>query len=147
MTGDAKKGREIFFKQGQCAVCHQIGGEGKGVGPDLGHIGTKLARAALFEAILFPSAAISHNYENYIAKLDGGGSVTGVLVNQSDSEVQLRDSAANLHTLERNSLISFFRLPTSLMPANLHQLMTTQELVDLVRYLASLKADNGNEGR
>ena len=147
MTGDAKKGREIFFKQGQCAVCHQIGGEGKGVGPDLGHIGTKLARPALFEAILFPSAAISHNYENYIAMLDGGGSVTGVLVNQSDSEVQLRDSAANLHTLERNSLISFSRLPTSLMPANLHQLMTTQELVDLVRYLASLKAGNGNEGR
>ena len=63
------------------------------------------------------------------------------------SEVQLRDSAANLHTLERNNLISFFRLPTSLMPANLHQLMTTQELVDLVRYLASLKAVNGNEGR
>ncbi|MDP7051957.1 MAG: c-type cytochrome [Verrucomicrobiota bacterium] len=147
LKGDAKAGREVFSKRGQCAVCHRIGDEGKMVGPDLSHIGTKLARTALFEAILYPSAAISHDYENYIAKLAGGGSVIGVLVNQSDREIQLRDSLGNLQTLERARVISFDRLPISLMPANLHQLMTTQELVDLVDYLADLKVDQKTSDR
>jgi hypothetical protein len=53
----------------------------------------------------------------------------------------------NLQTLERARVISFDRLPISLMPANLHQLMTTQELVDLVDYLADLKVDQKTSDR
>jgi putative heme-binding domain-containing protein len=117
-----------------------VGNEGQAVGPDISSIGTKLARPALFEAILYPSAAISHDYENYTAKLKDGRTTTGVLVNRSDTEIQLRDAQGNLHTLDRAQVDSLDRLTVSLMPSNLHQLMTTQELVDLVEYLATLKA-------
>src|SRR5262249_24616693 len=63
LKGNAGNGQAIFLKQAKCADCHQVNGVGKFVGPDLSEIGKKLAREAVFEAILFPSASISHNFE------------------------------------------------------------------------------------
>lgn len=136
--GDADKGREIFARQGQCATCHRVAGKGTAIGPDLDSAGKKLARSALYESILYPSAAISHDYENYTARL-GDRSVVGVLVSKSEKEIQLRDAQGTLQVLERKQVKSLDRLPVSLMPANLHQLLTTAELVDLVEYLGTLK--------
>lgn len=138
MKGDAKAGQVVYTKQGQCATCHRVAEKGKAIGPDLDSIGKKLARPALYEAILYPSAAISHDYENYTAQLKDGGSTTGVLVNRNGREIQLRDGEGILHTIVRSELKSIDRLPVSLMPANLHQLLSAQELVDLVEYLTTL---------
>jgi len=141
MKGDAAVGAKVFAAaQTQCSKCHPINGKGKEIGPDLGQVGTKLARAALFEAILYPSAAISHNYENYVVVLENGQTSAGLLVNKSDNEVQLRDAEGNLRTFDLSRAESVEPQSVSLMPANLHQSMTTQQLVDLVEYLSSLKA-------
>lgn len=137
--GDAKNGQAVYTKQGQCATCHQVDGKGIAIGPDLSEIGTKLAPSALFEAILYPSAAISYEYDNYTATLRDGQSVTGVLVTKGDATIQMRDAEGNLQTLVSKKVHKLERLPISLMPPNLHQLMTTQELVDLVQYLQTLK--------
>ena len=63
MKGDGERGKVAFNTIGTCAKCHQVDGEGKDIGPDLSVIGDKLARQAMFESILYPSAAISHNFE------------------------------------------------------------------------------------
>lgn len=145
MKGDAANGREVFLKQGQCAVCHRVAEQGQAIGPDLDTIGTKLARPALFEAILYPNAAISHGYEMYAARHQDGRLVTGTLVNKSDVEIQLRNEQGILQTLDRAQVKSFELLKISLMPENLHQLMTTAELVNLVEYLRTLKRAEGGE--
>lgn len=140
MKGNADRGRDVFTKEGICATCHTIGNDGSlGIGPDLMEVGTKLARPALFEAILFPSAAISHGYENYVAEMKDGRAYYGTLASQNKDQVQIRDALGTLHTLKRLDLESLDQLSLSLMPANLHQLMTTQQLVDLVAYLETLK--------
>ena len=140
MKADAVAGAKVFqAAESQCAKCHRINGKGKDVGPDLGQIGTKLARAALFEAILYPSAAISHNYENYSVLLDNGQSSSGLLVNRNDNEIQLRDAEGNLRTFNLANVEAVEPQSVSLMPENLHQSMSAQELVDLVEYLSSLR--------
>ena len=139
MEGDAAAGKQVFFKTGQCAKCHQAQGEGKAVGPDLSQIGTKLARSAIFETILYPSAAISHNFETYLVQLESGQSLAGVLVNENDQQIQLRDAEGILRTLDRAEVERLERSTVSLMPANLHEAITTQELLDLVDYLTTLK--------
>jgi len=139
MEGDAAAGKQVFLKTGQCAKCHQAQGEGKAVGPDLSQIGTKLARSAIFEAILYPSAAISHNFETYLVQLESGQSLAGVLVNENDQQIQLRDAEGILRTLDRAEVERLERSTVSLMPANLHEAITTQELLDLVDYLTTLK--------
>ena len=146
MQGNVERGAQVFLKEGKCAACHQVQGKGKPIGPDLSQIGTKLARSALFEAILYPSAAISHDYATYAASLKSGQVVTGILVNRNEDQIQLRDAEGILRNLNRSEAEAFKRQNVSLMPANLHEAMTAQALVDLVAYLTTLKLEPNPSG-
>jgi putative membrane-bound dehydrogenase-like protein len=139
-SGNAGRGREVFAGAGTCAKCHVVGGAGKAVGPDLSGIGAKLSRVALYESILAPSAAISHNYETWTAVRTDGRSVTGLLVSRTDAEVVLRGPDGIDVTVPRTELDELVRQPLSLMPAELATALAAEELVDLVAYLETLTA-------
>jgi putative membrane-bound dehydrogenase-like protein len=138
-TGDAARGQELYKTKGTCSNCHIVQGQGKMVGPDLSEIGTKLPREALYVSILDPSAGISHNFETYQALLDSGQTVSGVLVSQDAEAITLRTAEAIDRKLPRAEVESFKKSEKSVMPDNLHQLVSEQELVDLVEYLTTLK--------
>jgi putative heme-binding domain-containing protein len=110
------------------------------VGPNLDGIGTKLPRETLYEAILAPSAAISHSYETYTALLDDGRSVTGLLVSQSPQEVVIKGADGIEATVAADTVEELVRQPVSLMPADLAAMLSADQLVDLVAYLETLKA-------
>ncbi len=139
MRGNAERGREVFLKAGQCAKCHVVNGEGKEVGPNLSEIGSKLSKPALLESILYPSAGISHNYETWSAVLDDGNIVTGLLVSKTDNTVTLKKDDGLTVSLDSAKIEELVKLKVSLMPADLQKTMTTQELVDVVEYLTTLK--------
>lgn len=105
-------------------------------------MGTKLSRQALYESILAPSAAISHNYETYTALLDDGRSLTGLLISQSPEEVILRGPDAIDLTTPTAAIEELVRQPVSLMPADLAATLTAQELTDLVAWLETLRGTN-----
>jgi len=46
-----------------CVGCHKIGTEGAAVGPDLTHVGARLAAAGIREAILLPDAKVTKGFE------------------------------------------------------------------------------------
>ncbi len=139
MRGNAPAGKKVFESIGTCNQCHKVGGLGKEVGPDLSEIGSKLSREAMFVAILNPSAAISHNYEMYSA-LDSDGNVTqGLLINKNDAGVTIRNDKGVDFMIAAEDLEQLQMQPTSLMPADLQQLMTVDELVSLVDYLVLLR--------
>ena len=135
----APNGAEIFRTKGTCANCHVVGGEGKSVGPDLSEIGAKLSREALFQSILYPSAAISHNYDAYVAVTDSGDVATGLLVNKTPDEVTIKSADSILHTFATSELTTLEKQSTSLMPADLASALSRKELVDLVAYLVTLR--------
>ncbi len=137
--GNSENGKIVFAKQGTCAKCHQVNGEGKNVGPDLSEIGKKFAHEAMYESILYPSASIAHNYETWVIETKKGTSASGVLVSKSDTEIAIKDAEAIVRTFKLADVESATRSPISLMPADLHQLMRTQELVDVVEYLLTLR--------
>lgn len=138
--GDPNRGKAVFAGAGTCAKCHVVGSEGKAVGPNLSGIGAKLSRVALYESILAPSAAISHNYETYTALLDDGRSLTGLLVSQSPTEVVIRAADGIDTTTPTGEIDELVKQPVSLMPADLATAISVQELVDLVAWLETLKA-------
>ena len=41
-AGDAAKGEQFFFGEGQCSSCHMVAGRGKVKGPDLSDVGRRL---------------------------------------------------------------------------------------------------------
>lgn len=137
--GNALKGMPIFAKAGTCANCHKVYGEGKEVGPDLSEIGSKLSRQAMYESILNPSAAVSHNYETYMVETIDGLSFSGVLVSETDDKVTLRTAEALTKSILKEDLEGMRKSPNSLMPNDLQKELSEQELVDLVEYLMSLK--------
>jgi putative heme-binding domain-containing protein len=137
--GNAGNGKLVFAKQGTCAKCHQINGEHKNVGPDLSEIGKKLAKEALYEAILYPSASIAHNYETWLVETKKGTQAQGLLVSKTAEEITIKDAESIVRTFKTAEVDTITRSPISLMPADLHLLMTTQELVDVVEYLVTLK--------
>jgi putative heme-binding domain-containing protein len=140
--GNAERGRAVFAGAGTCVKCHIVGSEGKSVGPNLTEIGTKLSRQAMYEAILAPSAAISHNYETFTALLADGRSVTGLLVSQSPSEVVIKGPDGIDVTVAADDVDELVKQPISLMPADLAATLSVDELVDLVAWLETLKATN-----
>jgi putative membrane-bound dehydrogenase-like protein len=139
IKGNANNGKLIFAKQGTCANCHVVNGEGKEVGPNLSEIGKKLSKEALYESILYPSAGISHNYETHILETKRGDVVQGILISKTPAEVTLKDKDAILRTFKTAEIESLTKSPISLMPADLHRSMTTQELADVVEYLLTLR--------
>jgi len=138
--GKIENGRRVFFTQtAACATCHKVKGEGTEVGPDLSEIGSKLAKEALYESILDPSAGISFGYEAWQFELKNGDEPYGLIVSETPEEVAVKNNTGVVTRYKKSEIKSRQQMKLSIMPAGLQQAMTTAELVDLVEYLASLK--------
>ncbi len=138
-NGRADLGKVVFAGAGTCAKCHVVNGEGKEVGPNLSGVGAKLSREALYEAILAPSAAISHNYESWTALLDDGRSISGLVISRTPEQMVMRGADGVDTTLAVSEVEDLVRQSVSLMPADLAATLSAEELVDLVAWLESLK--------
>ncbi len=137
--GKADRGKAVFAGAGTCAKCHVVNGEGKEVGPNLSGVGAKLSREAIYEAILAPSAAISHNYESWTALLDDGRTISGLLISKTPDQFVLRGVDGLDVTLAAAEVEELARQPVSLMPGDLAATLSAAELVDLVAWLETLK--------
>jgi putative heme-binding domain-containing protein len=138
MKGDAGRGRQVYLNSGTCIKCHQVGNEGKEVGPNLSEIGSKLAPVAMYESILFPSAGISHNYESHEVTTADGVSAIGLLVDKTAETIRLKNAEGIILSYPAAGA-EVRRLDLSLMPADLQKNMSPQDLADLVEYLGTLK--------
>jgi putative heme-binding domain-containing protein len=138
-TGDAQRGKQVFDTVGTCAKCHKVHGEGKEVGPDLSEIGSKLSKEAMYVSILDPNAGISFNYETHLVALDDGSQVSGIVISQTDAEVQLKTAEAIVRQLPRDQIVAMKKQTVSLMPADLQKQLRAQDVVDVVEYLTTLK--------
>ena len=140
LKGDAAKGADIFRRETVgCIKCHQVRGEGRDVGPALSEIGTKLPKEALYEAILDPSAGISFGFEAWQVQLKSGDDAYGLKTSDTAEEIAIKDTNGLVTRYKRGEITSMQQMKISIMPAGLQMTMTTQELVDLVEYLAGLK--------
>ncbi len=140
MKGDPTKGEALFYRQiPGCFICHQVKGKGAQIGPDLSEIGSKLGKDAIIESILDPNAGISVGYETYSLELKSGDEAYGLLVSDSTEEVAIKDLKGIVTRYRKSEVVSRRQLKTSIMPGGLQQSLTTQEFVDLVEFLSSLK--------
>lgn len=135
--GDAAAGQAVFMRT--CLTCHKVGETGIEFGPNLGEIGSKLAREDLYRAIIDPNAAISFGFEGVLITTRDGNQRLGYITSETPSELTLRMMGGIDAKIPVADVAKRDKQPASLMLPNLQQTMTEQELVDLVEYLASLK--------
>jgi putative heme-binding domain-containing protein len=138
--GDAKRGAEVFRREAVgCINCHQVNGVGVDFGPSLSEIGTKLGKDALYEAILDPSAGISFGFEAWQIELKSGDEAYGLIVSDTTDEIAVKSQGGIVTRYKRSEVSKREQQKLSIMPAGLQQTMSTEDLIDLVEYLSSLK--------
>lgn len=140
LKGDAVNGAKVFSRAAPgCANCHVVRGQGTELGPNLSEIGTKLGKDALFEAILDPSAGISFGFEAWTFTLKNDDEAYGLLASETADEVTLKNTGGIVTKIKKSDVATRQQSKLSIMPAGLQAGMTTQEFVDLVEFLSSLK--------
>jgi putative heme-binding domain-containing protein len=136
-TGDPAKGQLVFMSY--CFTCHQVNGVGIDFGPALSEIGSKLAREAIYDAILNPSAAISFGFEGFEVKTKTGDTFIGMVASDTADELALKVPGGVIQKTPKSGILSKTPLGVSLMTPGLQTVMEESQLVDLVEYLAGLK--------
>src|SRR5690606_39044385 len=74
--GESAPGQLVFEKH--CAACHRSSGIGFAVGPDLDAL-TDQSKSFFLTSILNPNQAVDRRYATYVAALNDGRVLTGVL--------------------------------------------------------------------
>ena len=138
-VGNSERGRTIF-EQTTCVQCHQVNGTGINFGPDLSEIGSKLSKQGLYESILDPSATVSPAFQAVNIVKQNGKAFSGFITSETEGEITLQQVGGTTSTHNKTEIQNRITSPQSLMPAGLQQLMTFDDLVDLVEYLAGLKS-------
>lgn len=140
LKGDPVRGAAVFRRETVgCFKCHQINGQGTDFGPNLSEIGTKLARTAIYESILDPSAGIAFGYEAWDIELKNGDDAVGLIVSETSDELALKAVGGLVTRYKKADIARRTKQKLSIMPAGLEQTMSKDDLVDLVEYLSSLK--------
>jgi len=140
IAGDPAAGRRLFFDlkgKVQCARCHAIGGEGGRIGPALDRIAARRSPEFIMESILEPSKDIAPEYETVAVAGKDGHVLTGIRINETNFNIQLREENGRFHSLMKRDLDEVKVLKKSLMPENFGELLTVKELHDLFAYLMS----------
>ena len=142
MKGDVKAGAAVFRNNNggpNCIGCHQIGDEGRQVGPPLTTVGIKLSREQFFEAILTPSAAILMSFELWIVRTKDGDIKTGIKAEENDDHITLKDNNGEYIDIPMDKIAERKQSMLSMMPDDITKTMTIQDLVDVVEYLQQQK--------
>jgi putative membrane-bound dehydrogenase-like protein len=137
---DTAAGRRVFFhaKLAGCFRCHRADGRGQDVGPDLSTIGQR-ERRFILESILQPSNDVAPHYQAWSITTEDGRTRTGMLVNTNLDEYTYIDEKGKPFKVNTRNVTESRALPTSLMPEGLVDVLTDQELRDLLAYLTSRK--------
>lgn len=132
LRGVAERGRTIF--QTRCAECHQPGGAGQALGPDLAGVRVQ-GKQKLLAAILEPSAEVSPPYATSVLETRTGETLVGIVAEDNLATVTLRQPGGAVAVWPRLNVQSLQSQPWSLMPDGLEQGLAAQDMADLLDYL------------
>ena len=141
-VGDPVAGEQLFLDAKSlftCNKCHALNGRGGGIGPAMDRIASRRSPQYIMESIVKPSQDIAPRYEQILVLTDGGKSIVGLRINETNFSVQLREQDGRFHSLNKRDLEEVRTLKTSIMPENVVELLTVKQLHDLFAYLMTLE--------
>lgn len=136
LTGNRDAGKKHFTER--CVSCHRLRGEGYAVGPDL-EAALAMGKLAFMNAILNPSQEIDSRYTLYELTLTNDQIAQGVIQQETGSALTLKFPYAIQQDFNRDTIQSLKGLPISLMPENLEEDWSNQDMADLLEFI--FKAD------
>jgi cytochrome c oxidase cbb3-type subunit III len=149
--GSAAHGKELFYGDANCSLCHMVEGKGGRLGPELTGVGGSRTREAIIDSVRNPSRRLAwglteatkefpQEYESVTAVTADGKQIKGVTLNEDSFSVQIMDANERIHLLDKSTLRSFQKSRESAMPKYTTDALSDKELEDIVAYLVSVGA-------
>jgi quinoprotein glucose dehydrogenase len=140
--GDADDGKKVLLEkvESSCVRCHKYSGEGGEVGPELSGIGSRKDRQYILESIVFPNKQIAQGFESVLVTLKNGSAYAGVLKRETPEILEINSPEDGLLTVKKADIKARER-GLSAMPEELRQVLTKQDLRNLVEFLAQSKEE------
>lgn len=133
LKGDAARGKTAVVV---CYTCHRVGDQGIDFGPDLTQFGKQQTREVIINAMVNPSAEISHGYDGSELVAKDGTIVHGMVLASGDPVI-IKSMAGQTQTIPRSKIKSVKKLDRSLMFTADMLGLTAQDLADITAYLQS----------
>ncbi|MCI0358658.1 MAG: ThuA domain-containing protein [Planctomycetaceae bacterium] len=132
VKGDVAAGKVVF--KNQCAKCHTHFGEGAKIGPDL--TGTAVhPKHELLMQLIDPSRNVEGNYRVYSVLTVDGIAISGLLASETRTSIELVDSEAKRHIVQREDIANLQASSKSLMPEGFEKQVKPEEIRDLLEFL------------
>lgn len=140
LPGDPVRGLQVFRgNKAACSGCHRMGYIGKEIGPALTKIGGSRTRAALLEAVLFPNARLEQSYQTTRILTADGQVYNGLVRRRTNNSVEMVLNAQRTVSIANEDIERSEPSDVSVMPSGLQELLSLQELSDLMALLQSAK--------
>ena len=137
------QGQDAVFAV-QCLMCHRMGDEGGSVGPELTAVSSRFSRRDILESIVEPSKVISEQFANTDIVLNNGHTLSGRIISETGDKLVIRPSmlAPEMQEISKAEVKSREVSKVSPMPPGLLNMLTKQEILDLLAYFeAAGRAD------
>jgi|GraSoiStandDraft_50_1057286.scaffolds.fasta_scaffold26925_2 cytochrome c oxidase cbb3-type subunit III len=135
ITGDAQKGKQLFFGKAKCSECHMVAGKGGFLGADLSSYGASHSPDEIREAILDPNKNLDPRNGLVTVITRDNHSYSGIARNQDNFSIQLQTSDGTFHFFDKSSLSRIEYTRRSIMPSDYAATLSRTELDDLIAYL------------
>jgi putative membrane-bound dehydrogenase-like protein len=142
LTGRIDEGAKVFEKT--CAACHQVGGKGVNIGPNLASNAAQSA-SALLTNILDPNQYVLPSYVLYLAVDSKGITHTGLLAAQTSTSITLKKEKGEAVTLLKSEIEELTSSRKSLMPEGLEKSVPPQAMADLIAFLQEMTKKNAGD--
>ena len=130
--GEAVSGRTTFAAY--CSACHQKGGEGGNIGPQLDGVSNRGVER-LVEDILDPNRNVDVAFRYSIVKLKKGQKLLGLKRREVGESIVFADFAGEESSIAKADIVSQEQTSHSLMPEALGQAITPVDFSHLLEFL------------
>jgi putative heme-binding domain-containing protein len=138
--GDSAKGKLVFQKN--CASCHELGGVGSAVGPNLAAMVSRGAESVLFN-VLAPNIEVDPRFLEYVVLTGDGQVITGVIAGQTSTAVTIRGADNKTTTVLRVDIDDISNTGKSLMPEGFEKVIDKASMANLLTFLQQAAASQG----
>ena len=144
-SGDASRGAEVF-RAVACTSCHRIGGKGGTVGPNLTGLGRTLSGERIIEEVIWPNRQIKEGYTSLRVITQDGKVLQGFERKTKQSEAEgglaMLDPQTQQIVILASDDIDEVHKSASVMPEGLTNLLTADQLNDLLAFLIQGRIDD-----
>lgn len=142
VPGDPIAGKTLFYGKATCSRCHMAAGKGGFIASDLSQYVQVHSPEEIRDAIVNPKDSPALHMRLVTITLSGGRTYVGRVRNEDNFSIQLQTLAGTFLFVSKSNIEKLDYDSKLLMPVDYGSILTSDELKDIVSYLAIAAGTN-----